>query len=592
MRIRFRYSAELVELVRGLPRRRFSREDKAWYVPRESVLVTLEALAPLGFEVSPEVAQVAQREQSRRLRAHEIKSQILEEEGVQGADDPQARTYTPAELNTRVRVLLRRSFSSSVWVIGEMVGWRQAPGGRASFFELVEKDPRSAVHRARIRAVVFPEEHRRILQKVERMRESLDLEDGLQVRLLGRVDLYERSGSYQLRVEDIDPYHTLSHLVQRRELILEQLEDMGVAQNNQALEMPLVPLRVGLITSQGSDAYHDFLSELLLSGFGFQVQVYDARMQGRELEPTVLRALEHFATRGGVDVVALIRGGGSRTDLAHFDSLPLGLALCQHPLPVICGIGHQADRCIVDDVVRSLKTPTAAAAFLVQQVRQVVAELDGAALRIEPAARRGVEAARLHLRHEALRLHRESTHGLRGAQQQLHMLATGLHQSASSRTRGEQRRLDMMASRAHQSATGLLRQHRRELEVHQARLPGAAQRRARDEGRRLDMLAAQLSPHRLLRRLEHSEGELEDLQRRIARSSARLLERRAREIAQLEARKQALDPQRVLGRGFAMVHDEAGRLVRVVQEVEPGQPLEVRLARGRLRVLHKESVDE
>jgi exodeoxyribonuclease VII large subunit len=518
VRIRFRYDPALVEAVRALPRRRFSREDRAWYVPRESVLVAMESLAPLGFEVTPEVAREAQREQRRRARAVEIKSQILEEEGAQ-ADHPQARTYTPAELNTRVRVLLRRAFSSSVWVIGEMSGWRQAPGGRASFFELVEKDPRSAVHRARIRAVVFPEEHRRILQKIERMRESLDLEDGLQVRLLGRVDLYERSGSYQLRVEDIDPYHTLSHLVQRRELILEQLEDMGIAQNNPSLEVPLVPLRVGLITSQGSDAYQDFISELLLSGLGFQVQVYDARMQGRDLEPTVLAALEHFAHSGGVDVVAIIRGGGSRTELSHFDSLPLAMALCQHPLPIICGIGHQADRCIVDDVVRSLKTPTAAAAWLVQRVRQVVAELDSAALRIEPAARRALDAARLELRHQA-------------------------------------------------------------------------QRRCRDQGRQLDDLAARLSPHRLLRRLDQRSDELADLQHRIARGSARLLERRAREIAQLEARRQALDPQRVLGRGFAMVHHPGGALVRSAADVDQGQALEVRLARGRLRVLHEESLDE
>jgi exodeoxyribonuclease VII large subunit len=591
VRIAFGYDPALVEVVRALPRRRFSREDKAWFVPRESVGEALRALAEAGFEVAPEVLALAERERARRLRAVQLRSALRAEDGLEGESGEDA-SLSPAELNTRARVLLRQGFAAPVWVVGEVLGWRDAPGGRASFFELVEKDPRSAVQRARVRAVIFPEEHQRLTQKLARMGEPLAMEDGLQVRLLGRVDLHERSGSFQLRVEDIDPHHTLGQLVQRRELILEQLDELGVASLNLQVPMPAAPLRVGLITSLGSDACEDFLHELRASGYGFQVEVYDARMQGRALEGTVLRALGALARRRDLDVVALVRGGGSRAELSHFDTLPLALALCEHPLPIICGIGHQLDQCIVDDVTRSYKTPTAAAAALVERAREVLGALDVAALGLERGLARVVGEAREALREEARRLSGASSRGTVGARHQLELMGVRLRRGAHER----------------------LRQSRRALGREWARLPRAVERRLGAERRRLDGLAAGLSPLRVQRRLERRRGELDELQRRIARESARRLGQRAamleelqgrlgaqslralarqgRALEQWEARLGALDPANVLRRGFAVVTGADGAVVRRAEEVAPGARLRVRLSQGALQVQAEELGDE
>src|SRR5690606_32177216 len=143
----------------------------------------------------------------------------------------------------------------------------------------------------------------------------------------GRVELYVPWGSYRFLIEELDVGYTLGEAARRREEIRRRLAEEGLLDRNRALPFPALPLRVGLVTSRGSDAYNDVLSTFKESGFAFRVVADGVRVQGRQTEPSVLNALDWFRAHAAeLDVLLICRGGGSRTDLAWFDSEPIARA--------------------------------------------------------------------------------------------------------------------------------------------------------------------------------------------------------------------------------------------------------------------------
>jgi exodeoxyribonuclease VII large subunit len=373
---------------------------------------------------------------------------------------------------------------------------------------------------------------------------------------------------------------------------------------NLGLPMPALPLRVGLITSQGSDAAHDFLDELRRSGYGFEVSLYDARMQGKALEKTVVAGFEHFARAGGVDVVALVRGGGARSDLAHFNTLPIALAVCRHPVPVVCGVGHHLDQCVVDDLARSLKTPTAAAQFLVSLVREAVAELDNAVTSLRAGVRRCADLRRAELQQEGRALEQHSRKGLSEAHRSLIHLAAQLGHGAAAQLKGSARALHELEGRLPASVELRLGRERRQMDAVRGSLDFArvARKLARrkldlDEARErlakalraVKARAKELDAHRqslvrVARALHARRSELDQAQQRLRRASVALTQRQGEVLERLELRREAADPARVLARGFALVRDEHGKTVRRASEVLADARLVVSLAQGVLGV--------
>jgi exodeoxyribonuclease VII large subunit len=176
----------------------------------------------------------------------------------------------------------------------------------------------------------------------------------------------------------------------------------------------VLPLDIGLVTSDGSAAYHDFVEELRGAGFGFQIHFVDARMQGVETELDVPRALARLARVPEVDVIVLIRGGGSRSDLIWFDKEKVARAVAVCPKPVITGIGHEIDLSVADLVAHtSRKTPTAAAQFLMEKTRALETALSEAARSLRDAAREKLDRESRSLT-ESARAWRESTGAFRG----------------------------------------------------------------------------------------------------------------------------------------------------------------------------------
>ena len=205
------------------------------------------------------------------------------------------------------------------------------------------------------------------------------LADGLRIRCRVSVDFYPPGGRLQVQIREIDPTFTLGDLAQRRQETLQALAEAGLLERNRALPLPALPMSIALVTSTGSAAYHDFLATLRESGYAFRVFAVHSAVQGAEAERSLPSALA-LAAATDCDCIVLIRGGGSKSDLAVFDSQAVAEAVARAAKPVLTGLGHEIDESVADLVAhQSFKTPTKVAEELVARI--ATAELAVARLR-------------------------------------------------------------------------------------------------------------------------------------------------------------------------------------------------------------------
>ena len=228
------------------------------------------------------------------------------------------------------------------------------------------------------------------------------LRRGLHVKLLVRVTFHEQYG-YALNILDVDSSFTLGDMAKRRKEILARLEQDGIINDNKELPLPRFLRRIAVVSSAGAAGYGDFCNQLEHNDYGlfFHLQLFPAVMQGTNVEDSVMTALATIADEADCwDCVVIIRGGGATGDLSDFDSYPLAAAVAQMPIPVIVGIGHERDETVLDFVAHTrVKTPTAAAAFLIDRQAQEAALLDDLYRRIRKSAEMSIQLARQRLEH-------------------------------------------------------------------------------------------------------------------------------------------------------------------------------------------------
>ena len=253
-------------------------------------------------------------------------------------------------------------------------------------------------------------------------KEGVALAEGMVVELRGTLDLYRAKGEVSLILAEVDVTALLGHLAAQRVRLLRALEAEGLLRRNGALAVPELALAIGLIASPGTEGYHDFLGQLEGSGFAFQVSVVKVRVQGPDAPASVARALR-MLSRSGCDLIALVRGGGARADLAAFDSELVARAIAGSEVPVWTGIGHTGDETVADVVAnRVCITPTECGQAIVQRVgswwaTRVAAPAERLAQRVpsfladaesrDATARRHLVAAARH----QLRYHRRNLAG-------------------------------------------------------------------------------------------------------------------------------------------------------------------------------------
>ena len=295
----------------------------------------------------------------------------------------QEPTLTVAELNAHIGTVLGRAFPDEVWVRGEIANLSRPPSGHV-YFDLVDGECALSV-------TLWAPDRQVVNAVLRRAGGAVRMNDGTEVRIRVRVSWFAKRGQVSLRMLSIDTAYTLGRLAEARELLLQRLKADGLLARQPALALAAVPQRIGLVTSDRSAAAHDFLTTLEGSGFGWEVLLADARVQGAEAEASILDALERLRS-ASIDVVCVVRGGGARTDLAVFDTEAIARAIAQYPVPILTGIGHEIDTTVADLVAhRRCLTPTACAGALVERVASWCARLHDRRRAIARAALRAVD---------------------------------------------------------------------------------------------------------------------------------------------------------------------------------------------------------
>ena len=312
-------------------------------------------------------------------------------------------TLTLFELNSLVRELVEIHFDESYWVVGELSDVSTPAYGGHFYGELVQKDELSDHIVARARITCWARTYG-ILRLRFQKESGETLRKGLQVKLMVKVNFHEQYG-YSLNILDIDSTFTLGDLARRRREILLQLEQDGILHDNQELPLPRLLRRIAVVSSATAAGYGDFCNQLEQNdyGFHFEVQLFPAVMQGEQVPESIINALEEIlavSTEKPYDLVVIIRGGGASSDLSDFDSYELATCIAQYPLPVITGIGHDRDETVLDYVAHTrVKTPTAAAAFIIEHQAEEAALLDDLYQRITSFAGERIQREKQLLDH-------------------------------------------------------------------------------------------------------------------------------------------------------------------------------------------------
>ena len=295
--------------------------------------------------------------------------------------------YTLRQLNLLVREAIEDALPDEYWVEAELSECRENSGH--CYMELIEKDERSNTPVARASAKCWRQTWQMAKPYFERTT-GQPLRAGMKVLLKVYAQFHEAYG-FSWIVSDIDPTYTLGDMARKRQEIIRQLKEEGVFDLQRELRIPTFAKRIAVISAQNAAGYGDFCRQLEDNeyGFRFEVTLFLAIMQGEQVEQSVISALNQIYNLHSplnFDVVVIIRGGGATADLSGFDTLALAENVAQFPIPIITGIGHERDESILDMVANTrVKTPTAAAALLIDNLLRVLERLDDASQRISYA---------------------------------------------------------------------------------------------------------------------------------------------------------------------------------------------------------------
>lgn len=349
------------------------------------------------------------------------------------------------ELNNLVRSVIEQTLDDEYWLQAELSEARLAANGHF-YVEFVQKDDTGRNLLARARGTMWARTYNMLAPLFERATGER-LRAGMRVRVLVTLAFHELYG-YSLNIVNIDPSFTLGDLAKRRREILAQLDADGIIDDNKSLPLPALLKHVAVISSAGAAGYGDFCNQLSDNGYGlhFETRLFPAVMQGANVEESVLAALEAVcAEADAFDCVVIIRGGGATSDLSDFDSYALAAAVAQMPLPVIVGIGHERDETVLDFVAHTrVKTPTAAAAFLIDHEAQQLARLDDLSLSITQHARASIEQAKTALDHLVVSLPRTFALVSERQSRRLEQLMTRIAQAAQMGVQRPMARLEAM----------------------------------------------------------------------------------------------------------------------------------------------------
>lgn len=419
------------------------------------------------------------------------------------------------------------------WVTAELSDVRMS-GGHC-YLVLIEKDSQGRTVAA-MRANIWRNVYGQIAAKF-RSATGAEFRSGIKLMLRGSATFHEQFGT-SFNVVDIDPSYTLGDMERIRREILAKLAAEGVLNNNKQLEMPIAPQRIAVISAPGAAGYGDFMNQLEnnSSGIVFYTHIFESIMQGERVPASVMAALAQIEMTIDLwDCVVIIRGGGSTSDLNGFDNLELARAVATFPLPIIVGIGHERDRTVLDEIANvRVKTPTAAAEWLLQQATDMYSRVD-------------------ELVHSIVNY---ATALLAGSARQLSSIETMLHTSAQRRLSEARSRIDALEKILPSLTSTAINKSRMKLDNITGLMRTCVDNKLRTERQRLDYEKTSL-----------------------AGAVASTINRENMRLGRLTDVVKILDPINTLRRGYSITSVN-GKALRDTSELKVGDSVNTRLADG------------
>ncbi len=449
------------------------------------------------------------------------------------------------ELNRSIKEVIKAHTEKKYWVVAEISEMKVNYSGHC-YLELIQKDTSTDQIVARSRATIWAPNFRMIKPYFETTT-GRPLTEGLSILVKVAVEFHEVFG-LSLNITDIEPTYTVGELAIRKQKIIERLTEEGVIGMNKELELPRPCQKIAIISSVSAAGCEDFIDQLTNNpaGFKFYIKLFPAVMQGAEAEQSIISALERiYAYESFFDCVVIIRGGGSQADLSCFDSYWVAYHISQFPLPVLTGIGHEQDDSVVDMVAHTrLKTPTAVAAFLVEEMTQLLAELG----ELENTLVDTSQEYLLRVRNKLI------------------LLSRNFQFAVNNSIRAADNYLTMAM---HTMVTNTHRQiHRTELSLDRTFWALCFNSRSKAENARALLNTTSGLMKRLANHLTASQHQLVD---------------------SLNTQLQALDPLKVLSRGYSITSSH-GKIIKDTALVNEGDDLETRLHKGKLLLTVKKKM--
>ena len=325
---------------------------------------------------------------------------------------------TLAQLQGIISIALADALPLPVWVCAEVADIKINASGHC-YIELIEKNEKTGATEAQARATIWRSQ---VMSTVGRFEQESGqrLAKGMKILFKATVSHHAVYG-LSLQIQQIDALHTIGDMERRRQMTIEQLQKDGVWNMNREQSMPLVVQRIAVISSATAAGYQDFMMELSRSNYALHTELFEAIMQGERSDESVVAALYAIAERADeFDAVAIIRGGGSTSDLECFNSYNIAFAVTQMSLPVLTGIGHDKDTSVTDMVAHTmLKTPTAVAQWIDQRATDFDGALEYCAISLRDICRQTTHAATLRLEQMATDVRHLVDRTLQGEAQKL-----------------------------------------------------------------------------------------------------------------------------------------------------------------------------
>jgi len=313
-------------------------------------------------------------------------------------------------------------FPRRLWIEGEIAEMRAVPHSSGHYFDLIDG---SGANKRTLNMKLFSQSGRREFVEEKMKTYGVPLSNGLRVRFLCRLNFYAKRGEIGAIIDDVDPNFTLGELAMKREQLIAKIREAGLDEVNKQIKVPSVPLRIGVVSSGQADGWKDALKRFDDCGYPFHILFCGVSVQGQNAPREIAAAIRTLSNRRDIDLILLLRGGGSKADLAAFDDEGVVMAIVKCRRPVFTGVGHTMDNSIADIVAKqSFATPTAAAEAVIVKIRRFMANLNAKGQELIDESRSAVRSRRHRVATSARALESKARQGVSRARELNHRQAT------------------------------------------------------------------------------------------------------------------------------------------------------------------------